>query len=155
MKVRGHASSTVGACTLFVECTDWPAACRDVAYRLALRVADICHFVHPQLGAGETRHGQPASIEGTCPATGTYFLILEAHGTDAGGEWTLSYEILCPVPERVCCVGHACYLVSEEACATLQGDWHPEWESCGPPDPCDVCTPVERSSWGGIKVRYR
>lgn len=223
VKVRGYSSSTVGAYTLFLVCTDlplpppndrcdnaylidrctagadqgstefayddydprdgtapsctgWSAAGRDVTYRLELQVADICHLVYTQLdadasfylvtdcdnvnqscviGADETVGGQPETIDWTCPATGTYFLILDAYGTDAGGEWTLSYEVVCPVPERVCCLGHACYLVSEDECAALQGEWHTGWESCGPPNPCDIYTPAERSSWGGIKVRYR
>jgi len=90
-------------------------------------VADICHYVCPQpdadasfclatdrvgvnqrsaTGAWETVRGEPEAIDWACPATGTYFLILDAYGTDAGGEWTLTYEIACPTPEGVCCLGY-------------------------------------------------
>jgi hypothetical protein len=157
-------------------CTGWTARGRDATYQLDLQMADICHFVYTQyvddasfyivtdcdnvnqscvIGADATVTGEPETIDWTCPAPGTYFLILDAYGTDAGGEWTLSYEITCPAPARVCCLGHLCQLVPESECAAMQGQWHPEWDSCGPPNPCDVYTPAERSSWGELKVRYR
>lgn len=59
------------------------------------------------------------------------------------------------IPEpAVCCVGHDCYLVLEEECAIMQGAWHPEWRTCDP-NPCDIYTPAEPSSWGAIKAIYR
>jgi hypothetical protein len=52
----------------------------------------------------------------------------------------------CPqVTPYVCCVGSDCQLVGTEGeCDALGGEWHPEWDSCGRPDPCsttihDVC----------------
>ncbi|MBD3235516.1 MAG: hypothetical protein GF330_02295 [Candidatus Eisenbacteria bacterium] len=42
----------------------------------------------------------------------------------------------CPtVPEFVCCVGEDCVLTTEQECADMQGEWHPEWDSCDP-NPC-------------------
>ena len=41
-----------------------------------------------------------------------------------------------PVP-HVCCVGEQCMLVfTQEECAGMGGVWHPEWDGCGPPNPC-------------------
>lgn len=45
-----------------------------------------------------------------------------------------------PVPtQHVCCVGELCYLVlTADECAAMGGVYHPEWDSCGPPNPCEV-----------------
>ena len=43
----------------------------------------------------------------------------------------------------------------EAQCADMGGIWHPEWGYCGPPNPCDIYTPAEPSSWGAIKAIYR
>ncbi len=57
--------------------------------------------------------------------------------------------------EFVCCVGTECVLVhGQEECTALGGIFHAEWDSCGPPNPCDV-TPAIRSSWGRVKALYR
>jgi len=52
-----------------------------------------------------------------------------------------------PEPTQVvCCVDEVCHLVyTQEECDDMGGIFHPEWTSCGPPDPCyippipDVC----------------
>ena len=55
----------------------------------------------------------------------------------------------------VCCVGNECAIVGdEEECIALGGAFHPEWDDCGPPNPC-VSTPVSNASWGSIKALYR
>jgi len=55
----------------------------------------------------------------------------------------------------VCCVDTDCVLVhGEEECTTLGGVFHPEWDTCGPPNPCSV-TPALEMSWGRIKALYR
>jgi hypothetical protein len=42
----------------------------------------------------------------------------------------------CPsVPEFVCCVGEDCYITTREDCDMMQGEWHPEWDTCDP-NPC-------------------
>jgi hypothetical protein len=157
-------------------CTGWTAGGRDAVRWLDLQEADLCHFVYTQLqadasfylvtdcadvngscvaGADQTVGGQAETIDWSCPASGTYFLILDSYETDSGGQWTLAYEVTCPTPVGVCCVGVTCSLVQEGECAALQGEWHPEWESCGPPNPCDVYTPAEGTTWGGVKARFR
>ncbi len=55
----------------------------------------------------------------------------------------------------VCCVGTDCMIVSgEEECASMGGALHPEWDNCGPPNPCGV-TPAATMSWGRLKDLYR
>ncbi len=55
----------------------------------------------------------------------------------------------------VCCLGDDCIVVqSEEECADLGGDFHPEWDNCDPPNPC-VGTPAAITRWGSIKALYR
>jgi hypothetical protein len=39
----------------------------------------------------------------------------------------------------VCCIGEECVIVYDPyACEQLGGEYHPEWEHCGPPNPCEV-----------------
>ncbi len=40
-----------------------------------------------------------------------------------------------PQPEAVCCVGEDCYIVTEEDCEGMGGEFHPEWDTCDP-NPC-------------------
>jgi hypothetical protein len=59
-----------------------------------------------------------------------------------------------PVP-HVCCVDEKCVLAdSEYECTSLAGIWHPEWDSCGPPDPCSGI-PAGSTTWGSVKTLYR
>jgi hypothetical protein len=155
-------------------CTGYPAAGKDVTYLLNLQAGDICHFVYTANAydasfylvtdcsnvndscvRGADAGYDVETISWTCTATGTYYLICDAYGTDTGGTFTLTYEITCPTPEYVCCVGHDCYLLTEAECAEMQGIWHPEWDDCGPPNPCDIYTPADKSTWGKIKDTYR
>jgi hypothetical protein len=57
-------------------------------------------------------------------------------------------------PTAVCCVGQNCYVVTEQECTEMQGVFHPEWDSCGPPNPC-APSPVEPTSWGSVKSLFR
>jgi len=62
------------------------------------------------------------------------------------------------LPPDVCCYGHECFFITEEECAIMGGIWHPEFDDCGGggvPNPCDIYTPAEPSSWGAIKAIYR
>ncbi len=64
----------------------------------------------------------------------------------------------CPtttVPSVCCLAGAVRYLLAESECTAMGGEWHPEWDSCGPPNPCDGGTPVEHTTWGAIKAAYR
>jgi hypothetical protein len=157
-------------------CTGFTAAGKDVVYKLELQVGDIVHldYVLPSgdaafyivtdcanvsgtcvVGADDTVTGQHEIIDWTFTAAGTYYVILDAYTSAYGGPWTLTYEITCPGATAVCCVGHSCYLIHEVECAAMQGHWHPEWTTCGPPNPCDSYTPSDPKSWGTIKNEYR
>jgi len=154
-------------------CTGYSANGKDVTYLLNLEAGDVCHFVYdtPEADAAfyivtdcadvsgtcvvGSDQGDPEDIDWTCTVSGAYYLILDAYTTGWGGPWTLTYEITCPVQTYVCCVDQDCYLFETEAeCDALGGVWHPEWTSCGPPDPCDY-TPADPNSWGQIKNAYR
>lgn len=157
-------------------CTGYTAAGKDVVYLLSVQAGDVVHLVYTLpsadaafyivtdcanvpgtciVGADGTVTGQPETIDYTFTTGGTYYLILDAYTSAYGGPWTLTYEITCPGASAVCCVGHDCYLITEAECAELQGHWHPEWTSCGPPNPCDIYTPADSKSWGTIKNTYR
>lgn len=57
--------------------------------------------------------------------------------------------------ESVCCIGSDCVIVpSENECTDLGGAYHPEWDSCGPPNPCEG-TPATTVTWGRLKGMYR
>ncbi len=59
----------------------------------------------------------------------------------------------CPgEPVRVCCVGPECYLVTEDECADLGGDFMPDLDSCEP-NPCT--TGAEEATWSAIKALYK
>jgi hypothetical protein len=71
--------------------------------------------------------------------------------------WDMSfvlYSDYVPPPTHVCCVNQDCYIVTEADCTAMGGVWHPEWDSCGPPNPC-AATPAEKKTWGGVKDMYR
>jgi hypothetical protein len=43
---------------------------------------------------------------------------------------------------HACCAGDSCYLITEEECLYLGGDWHAGWDTCTPnpcPEPQGVC----------------
>lgn len=88
----------------------------------------------------------------TCATTPSaqYDAALGGMGVGEPGTW------VCPgMVDAVCCVGEDCVIVHSEAeCSALGGVLRPEWNSCGPPDPCGV-TPTTAASWARIKSIYR
>jgi len=135
-------------------CTGYPAAGKDLTYVMNLQAGDHVHFVYTAnaydasfyivtdcsnvndscvIGADASYNVE--TIDWTCATGGTYYLIVDAYGTNTGTTYSLTYEITCPTP-HVCCVGETCYLVIEADCAAMGGVWHPEWASCGPLNPC-------------------
>jgi hypothetical protein len=52
--------------------------------------------------------------------------------------WEMSFVLYSDYswPVKACCVGENCQLVTEPECQELGGVFHPEWDSCGPPNPC-------------------
>jgi hypothetical protein len=81
---------------------------------------------------------------------GVWDAALGGMGVNHPGTW------ICWSPDDyVCCVGEDCVIVhSEDECTALGGEFHPEWSSCGPPNPC-LPSPVRITSWGAIKTLYR
>jgi hypothetical protein len=135
----------------------YPEAGKDVAYVMNLVAGDVTSFTYTGSSydaacyivtdcanvTGSCVIGTDAgynveTINWTVPTTGTYYLILDAYGASSGSTFTLDYMITCPPPPvpHVCCVGETCLLVFEADCAALGGIWHPELDSCGPPNPC-------------------
>jgi hypothetical protein len=139
--------------------TGYSEAGRDVAYVMGLVAGDVVSLTYTGNGydasiyivtdcanaAGSCVIGADAgynveTINWTVPATGTYYLILDAYGTNAGSTFSLAWSITCPPPPvpHVCCVDEACLIIFEADCAAIGGVWHPEWDSCGPPNPCGL-----------------
>jgi hypothetical protein len=155
-------------------CTGYSASGKDVTYVMNLNQGDIVHldYVLPAdasfyivtdcanvsgtclIGADDTVTGEHEIIDWTAPYAGTFYVILDSWTSGYGGPWAMMYDITCPMPAHVCCLGHACYLIQESECAQMGGAWHPEWDSCNP-NPCDIYTPADESSWGQIKNAYR
>jgi len=91
---------------------------------------------------------------------------------EAGGDFTLSvgspcapysapneecdligaWPVACELDLHACCVGSECQLLTEEGCQEAGGVWKSTLDSCTP-DPCN--TPVQQTSWGAIKARFR
>jgi len=143
---------------------------KDVAYRLDLVAGDIVDLTYLQydydtafyivtdcanvpgtcvIGADDTFSGEPEVINYVVPATGTYWLILDAYGTGAGGAWTLNYRITCPGATGACCVDGRCTITTQADCG---GQYMGDGTDCDP-NPCP--TPTKESSWGQIKASYR
>lgn len=153
-------------------CTGYSCTGNDVTYVVDLVAGDMVHLFYYGgydesfyivtdcadmgscvIGADETV-GTGETIDWTATADGTYYIICDKYGT-GGAPFTLTYEITCPVPTFVCCVGHECLLLETEGeCTGMGGAWHPEWTSCND-DPCDIYTPADPNSWGQIKNAYR
>lgn len=70
--------------------------------------------------------------------------------------WEMSFVLYSDYvpPVKVCCVGQDCYVITEDECGSMGGVYHPEWDSCGPPNPCEA-TPTGHDTWGGVKSLYR
>jgi hypothetical protein len=52
--------------------------------------------------------------------------------------WDNALIELQPAGMGACCVGENCQLVTGPECQELGGVFHPEWDSCGPPNPCQT-----------------
>jgi hypothetical protein len=147
---------------------------KDVVYLLDLQAGDIVDMTYTQLladtafyiitdcsnpagscvvGADDTFTGEPEVIHYVVPAAGLYYLILDAYGTDAGGPWTLDYNLQCPgAPEGACCYDDgSCEVLTADRCDAAGGNY------LGDNTSCDNCPPVatETTTWGSIKSDYR
>ena len=86
------------------------------------------------------------------------YMMTEADCQAGGGMWndgmvctSAGGDFDCPF-WAVCCVGEDCTITTAEGC---QGEFHPEWDSCTPDNPCEYPVPNEPASWGSIKSIYR
>jgi hypothetical protein len=67
---------------------------------------------------------------------GFYWVRVEYYSVGIGLEaWAETGFLIC-APSHVCCVGEVCVIVPEAECVALGGVFHPELDSCGPPNPC-------------------
>jgi hypothetical protein len=154
-------------------CADgYAEAGKDAVYLLNLVAGDVVNMTYLQfnydtafyiitdcsdpagscvIGADATFTGEPETIYWVVGDTGTYYLILDAYGTGAGGAWTLDYAIDCPAPPTgACCINGDCTITTEADCA---GDWQGPDTVCDP-NPCPP-TATEQSTWGRLKSSYR
>jgi hypothetical protein len=114
----------------------------------------IYHFVGYAYGAAVIPFGaDPATGRaefGNCPMPPPQVFEIGC----LGGMGILTDGIeCCPAEMSVCCVGCDCYVATEEECADLGGEWHPEWDTCEP-NPCSP-SPAEPAGWGTIKALFR
>jgi hypothetical protein len=94
-----------------------------------------------------------------CFENGTCSMLIEADCDMLGGIWHPEWDScdpnLCPQPEAVCCNDHICTIATQLDCEAGGGIWHPEFgESCDP-NPCEIYTGTDNTSWGTIKGMYR
>ncbi len=95
------------------------------------------------------RVDKETDIDGSAPPAEPFTCIGLAGQFDSSPPYTEGFQIAprglfdilsgvdCLAP-AACCVGEDCFLVFAEDCADMQGVFHPEWESCGPPNPCQI-----------------
>jgi len=152
-------------------CTGYSANGRDAVYKLELDGGEVVHLDYVQTnfdasfyvvtdcanidgscvdGADNTVTGGHEIIDFTAAGPGTYYIILDAYGTNTGGPWALTYTIQCGGPQGACCIGEVCTITNEGDCA---GEWLGGGTDCSP-NPC-IVIPVEESTWGAIKANYR
>ncbi len=155
-------------------CTGYGALGKDVVYVVDLLAGDVISLVYSYVGTSfdESLYiitdcadpagtcvagsdgGHPEDITWTCTADGTYYIICDAYSSTGGGPFTLTYDVTCPLPTAVCCVGENCFLYSEADCGLVGGTWHVDWTACDP-NPCEIPVPQDSESWGTIKSVYR
>lgn len=157
-------------------CTDgFPEAGKDQVKLLNLQAGDVVNLSYTQLnadaavyiitdcanpagscvvGADATVTGQAETINWTATAGGTYYLILDCYGTDAGGAYTLTYDLACPGLTGACCVNFVCTIQSAADCERAGGHYYGDGTTC-PQDDCRPPTPTKESTWGQIKSTYR
>ncbi len=86
---------------------------------------------------------------------GVYWVRIEYYAQGIGLEaWAETGFLVCPPDYKVCCLEHECIITTRIECESLSGFWHPEWTTCDP-NPCEIYTPAERSTWGQIKGLYQ
>lgn len=156
-------------------CTGFSAAGKDLTYVMNLAAGDSlslaytgdafdasfyvvtdCDRVSETCLIGADASYNVEVIEWGVPATGTYYLICDAYGTNTGGAFVLDYEIICPVTLGACCIGDQgeCRFLTRSECDALQGIYQGDGIPCEPENPCQG-VPTEARTWGRIRQDYR
>jgi hypothetical protein len=152
-------------------CTGYSqAAGKDVVYYMDLMEGDIATFYYDYVDYYDAAFyiltdcddmdscvvgaDDPEEIvDWVVPATGRYYLVLDAYSSGQGSTWTLDYSIECPPPPPMgaCCFEDgSCVETLEEDCDGYA--WYVD-VPCDP-NPCEPI-PVEENTWGEIKTSYR
>ncbi|MFH1143487.1 MAG: right-handed parallel beta-helix repeat-containing protein, partial [Candidatus Eisenbacteria bacterium] len=121
-------------------CTNDPCeegvCCSDAGCAITIR--------HDCVAAGGVWHPEwdscdpdPCRLRACCNG-GACAITLES---DCAYLWMDGEESCSPNPCLAgCCTLGDCTLMTEDACASIVGVWHPDFVTCGPPDPCPaVC----------------
>jgi hypothetical protein len=69
---------------------------------------------------------------------GMYWVRVDYYAQGIGLEAYAETGFLVCAQSHVCCVGETCMIITEADCQALGGVFHPEWDSCGPPNPCGL-----------------
>ena len=86
------------------------------------------------VGADAAYLGSPERFTYAVPATGRYYLILDARSDNLGGPWTLDYIV---DRRSACCfLDGACELLLEEECIDAGGEYRPDLGEACDPNPC-------------------
>ena len=85
---------------------------------------------------------------------GFYWVRVEYYAQGIGLEALAETGFLVCEQTLVCCLDHTCVIVTQLECQQQGGYWHPEWTTCEP-NPCEIYTPSDESSWGQIKSLYQ
>ena len=143
----------------YESCTGRPAAGRDVAMRLDLHTGDQVYLYYQPwdmwdaslyvvtdcadvartcvVGSDSAGVGEAERIWWTCPEAGSYYVICDAYGDAAVGEFSFNCVILCyDGPPSACCMPpyNECRIASRAECDSLQGEFV-EDRTCDP-RPC-------------------
>ncbi len=142
-------------------CTNYAAAGKDVTFKVWLEVGDILDLLYTSPAFDGSNYvitdcddetgtcvagvddPEPGHINWTATATGWYYIIADAYGTNAGGPFTLDWSVTCAEPGACCFADGTCELVLQSECAGLGGAWD-GGETCDPnpcPQPGACCFP--------------
>lgn len=85
------------------------------------------------------------------------FVITQAECDSLGGYWggegSTCEPLPCPLLSACCFPDGTCDFVHEHDCVAAGGEWIPPCVICDP-NPCEP-VPLEQTSWGTIKAKYR
>jgi hypothetical protein len=155
-------------------CTGYPAAGKDMVYRVEAVLGDVMDFTYLQqtadasfyivtdcadssgtcvAGADATVSGEPESIHYIAPSSATYYVILDSYGTDSGGPWTLDFNISWP-PQACCFPDLHCEVLCSPECTAEGGTPMGGGTTCDTVV-CENPSAARVTTWGRIRSSYR